>query len=580
MSLKGAENLTLHGNDGKKYVVTEMYYNKTSDRGFEVYYTDETTTKPILIWKYSDDWTPVPFDTDTCQLVIETDETNKKFDIKVYKNYGTETQEDITKSLESCDICAYLVNDIFPNNSIFGYSDKQNLVPVSVKIPNEAVPNVEHFYPLTITSGILGKYELAASNAYSKVSGQAAPSEGSVVKQMDLPYSLTENTSVASYDLWVKITSPYDLEVGRVSFPAADVGAGQGGVQLITDCGVGCFCGFFAGTPSVETRTVNGTNYNYVVYDVSALTDRKGAFKFMPAGDTYYLRAYFNQYGKTNHPFARNSKMLAEVAYSTNVGDYTGDYYDLGLYKDYGPVSTETELVQIPVNYFAEYKGDSHTFTKNCVYLQPTSATPIAGTTDDYSTIYKSKDLGAVYYYTGSNYYAYEFYQYNFYKVINVLDIEDETDINEVVSLSVDTKFFWAGETITDVLTKNCYYKVSKTLSNFKGNFIGTSTGLPDYTTLSVGDTFIGFSWYDSHYSGVNGTGVYTVTAVTDTLITVTKEAPSVYFTECTTETIKTAVSNITTSLKNGMTLLSHKNMSSVTDNTDCGYEILLTAKT
>lgn len=579
MSLKGAENFTLHGKDGKKYVVTEMYYSKTSDRVFEVYYTDETTTKPILIWKYSDDWTPVPFDTDTCQLVIEVDDTNKKFDIKVYKNYGTETQQDITRSLDTCNICAYLMNDIFPQNSIFGFYGGSQSSPVGMKIPNETVPDVEHFYPLTITSGVLGKYELAASEAYSKVSGQAAPKIGSVVSQMDLPYSLTENTSVGANNLWVKIVAPYDMEVGKLSFPVADVNAGQGYVQLLTEHGVGCFYGFFAGTPSVETRTVNGTDYNYVVYDVSALNDKKGALKFVH-NDTYYLKAFFNPYGKTNYHFARNSKMLAEVAYSTNVGDYTGESYDLSSYIDYGVASTEQELVQIPLNYFAKYTGDSHTFTKNNVYLNKTSATPIAGTTDDYSTIYRSKDLDAVYYYTGSNNYTYEFYQYNFYKVINILNVEDESDINKVASLSLDTKFYWTGETITDVLKKGYYYKVSKTLSNFKGNFIGTSTGLPDYTTLSVGDTFIGVSWYDGHYSGVNGTGVYTVTNVTDTLITVTKEAPSVYFTDVTTETIKSTYSNITTSLKNGMTSLSYKDMSNVTDNTDCGYEILLTAKT
>lgn len=536
MSLKGAENLTFEC-DGKKYVVTEMYLNNVTNRAFEVYYTDDKTTAPVLIWKYTADYEPVPFDVNTCQLVVETNEAEQCFDIKVYKNYGTETQEDITKSLDYCSVYAYLVDDFFPANSIFGYynNSKKGWIAVGVKIPSEEVPNVAHFYPLTLTNRALGKFELAVSYAFSKAGGQAAPATGSIVNQMNLPYSLTKDGD--NTNIWFVIDAPYDMEIGTISFPDAYASSGIGRIFIYDQAGVFCYKAEFSGTPSVTSKTVSGETYNYVTLDLSTMSSIEGSAK-LTHSKRYYIQALFtsNDSKKQGKWYYRNGGVNTNMGCAGYTTSLQENYYRTGAKDtssmiDYGNAENDAEIFD-----------KCHTLNARCETVSTGSYFNFMNS----SCYYCTDDID----YGGST-----------SDVISMFATKDSSKV-----------FIWNdGNSYNGVLKKFYFYQITTPVTI--SHRVDDTTGWPDVSELAV-DQII-YMPYDgagsvAYTHGASGPGTfYKVSSVTDTDFKVTN---------CNSE-VKACFTDVTSTIKAKYEQLTKIDTSTIVVNTDRKYEILFTAK-
>ena len=289
-----------------------------------------------LVWEREGYVPPVdvPYD-DTCTIIITGDDTTQKFTVQVMKN-----GEDVTSSLEHFNGLAYIVNDVLPLYSLF-----EHIIPYDTLIADGKEFSIaELINACKATEGITdsryddtkGEYRIDANQITSKAGG-SFPDSGSISCQNNIvvPYTLTEDTS--THDIWMVVsqnTSDTPMDIKTVQVATTYTGGGASSIYVIHESGVVAYrYDTWVGTPSVITKTIDGTTYNYIAMDLANLSS-SGAFK-LRRGEKYFIRVkHANK--DNNHYFYRNGGILGIVGYvKGSLGSIPYDVYDLSqsVYK-------------------------------------------------------------------------------------------------------------------------------------------------------------------------------------------------------------------------------------------------------
>ena len=343
-----------------------------------------------LVWEREGYVPPVdvPYD-NTCTIIITGDDTTQKFTVQVMKN-----GEDVTRSLEHFNGLAYIVNDVLPLYSLF-----EHIIPYDTLIADGKEFSIaELINACKAAEGITdsryddtkGEYRIDANQITSKAGG-SFPDSGVISCQNNIvvPYTLTEDTS--THDIWMVVsqnTSDTPMDIKTVQVATTYTGGGASSIYVIHESGVLAYrYDTWVGTPSVITKTIDGTTYNYVAMDLANLS-ASGAFK-LKRGEKYFIRVKHAN-SDNNHYFYRNGGILGIVGYvKGNLGSIPYNVYDLSQLTYKGAYSTKTDMLNNVnvANSYGKYTGTTDTFNSNTVYKCKTTFT-YRGLTDlDYKLL-------------------------------------------------------------------------------------------------------------------------------------------------------------------------------------------------
>src|SRR5574344_312369 len=359
--------------------IPEMYFGNIPVA--QVYYG---TT---LIWeKEGEEY--VPYDS-TCTIIITGDDTTQKFTVQVMKN-----DKDVTSSLDHFNGLAYIVNDVLPSYCLF-----EHIIPYDTVIASGKEFSItELINACKAVEGITdsryddtkGEYHIDANQITSKAGG-SFPDSGVISCQNNIvvPYTLTEDTS--THDIWMVVsqnTSDTPIEIKTIQVATTYTGGGASSIFVIHESGVLAYrYDTWVGTPSVITKTIDGTTYNYIAMDLANLQST-GVFK-LKRGEKYFIRVKHAN-NDNNHYFYRNGGILGTVGYvKGSLGNITHEVYDLSQLVYKGVYSTKTDMLNNVnvANSYGKFTGTADTFNSNTVYKCKTTFT-YKGLTDlDYKLL-------------------------------------------------------------------------------------------------------------------------------------------------------------------------------------------------
>ena len=330
----------------------------------------------------------VPYDS-TCSIIITGDDATQKFTVQVMKN-----GKDVTSSLDHFNGSAYIVNDVLPAYRLFVHN-----IPYSTIIADGTEFSIaELINACKVFEGITdsryddtkGEYHIDASEITSKAGG-SFPDSGviSCKNNIVVPYTLTEDTS--THDLWMVVsqnTSDTPIEIKTIQAATNYTGGGASSIYVIHESGVLAYrYDTWVGTPSVITKTIDGTTYNYIAMDLANLS-ATGVFK-LRLGEKYFIRVK-HAHNDNNHYFYRNGGILGTVGYvKGSLGSIPYEVYDLSQLVYKGAYPTKTDMLNNVnvANSYGKYTGTSDLFTSSTVYKCKTTFT-YRGVTDlDYKLL-------------------------------------------------------------------------------------------------------------------------------------------------------------------------------------------------
>lgn len=330
----------------------------------------------------------VPYDS-TCSIIITGDDTTQKFTVQVMKN-----GKDVTSSLDHFNGCAYIVNDVLPSYCLF-----EHIIPYDTVIASGKEFSItELINACKAVEGITdsryddtkGEYRIDANQITSKAGG-SFPDSGVISCQNNIvvPYTLTEDTS--THDIWMVVsqnTSDTPIEIKTIQVATTYTGDGTSSIYVIHESGVPAYrYETWVGTPSVITKTIDGTTYNYVAMDLANLS-ASGVFK-LRRGEKYFIRVKHAN-NDNNHYFYRNGGILGILGYvKGSLGNITHEVYDLSQLVYKGSYSTKSDMLNNVnvANSYGKFTGTADTFNSNTVYKCKTTFTYIGLTDLDYKLL-------------------------------------------------------------------------------------------------------------------------------------------------------------------------------------------------
>ena len=482
--------------------IPEMYFGNIPVA--KVYYG---TT---LIWEKEGEY--VPYDS-TCSIIITGDDTTQKFTVQVMKN-----GKDVTSSLDHFNGLAYIVNDVLPSYCLF-----EHIIPYDTVIASGKEFSItELINACKAVEGITdsryddtkGEYHIDVNQITSKAGG-SFPDSGVISCQNNIvvPYTLTEDTS--THDIWMVVsqnTSDTPIEIKTIQVATTYTGGGASSIFVIHESGVLAYrYDTWVGTPSVITKTIDGTTYNYIAMDLANLQST-GVFK-LRRGEKYFIRVKHAN-NDNNHYFYRNGGILGIVGYvKGSLDNITHEVYDLSQLVYKGAYSTKTDMLNNVnvANSYGKYTGTSDLFSSNTVYKCKTTFT-YRGLTDlDYQLLMmndgewrsyngESGSMGL-----GNNTYVKSGAAVNVVVTADCVEITAEQDYTKI--------FKYTGNSIAYTFEHNKFYSC-----NTPTTITAIITSEPDTETVKVDDVYLVQTTFNyQHSSGwKNDTGFYKVTAVND----------------------------------------------------------------
>ena len=423
-----------------------------------------------LVWEREGYVPPVdvPYD-DTCTIIITGDDTTQKFTVQVMKN-----GEDVTSSLEHFNGLAYIVNDVLPLYSLF-----EHIIPYDTLIADGKEFSIaELINACKAAEGITdsryddtkGEYRIDANQITSKAGG-SFPDSGSISCQNNIvvPYTLTEDTS--THDIWMVVsqnTSDTPIEIKTLQVATTYTGGGASSIYVIHESGVLAYrYDTWVGTPSIITKTIDGTTYNYVAMDLANLS-ASGVFK-LRRGEKYFIRVKHANENK-DYYYYRNGGILGIVGYvKGSLGSIPYNVYDLSQLVYKGAYSTKTDMLNNVnvANSYGKYTGTTDTFNSNTVYKCKTTFT-YRGLTDlDYKLLMMNDGEWCSYngesgsMSLGNNTYI---------KSGDPVNVVVTTDYLEIIAEQDSTKIFkYTGNDLghhwEPILSKNKFYSCSSVIT-------------------------------------------------------------------------------------------------------------------
>ena len=439
--------------------IPEMYFGNIPVA--QVYYG---TT---LIWE-KEGGEYVPYDS-TCTIIITGDDTTQKFTVQVMKN-----DKDVTSSLDHFNGLAYIVNDVLPLYSLF-----EHIIPYDTVIASGKEFSItELINACKAAEGITdsryddtkGEYRIDANQITSKAGG-SFPNSGVISCQNNIvvPYTLTEDTS--THDIWMVVsqnTSDTPIEIKTIQVATTYTGGGASSIYVIHESGVLAYrYETWVGTPSVITKTIDGTTYNYVAMDLANLS-ASGVFK-LKRGEKYFIRVKHANENK-DYYYYRNGGILGIVGYvKGSLGSIPYEVYDLSQLTYKGAYSTKTDMLNNVnvANSYGKFTGTADTFNSNTVYKCKTTFT-YRGLTDlDYKLLMMNDGEWCSYngesgsMSLGNNTYI---------KSGDPVNVVVTTDYLEIIAEQDSTKIFkYTGNDLghhwEPILSKNKFYSCSSVIT-------------------------------------------------------------------------------------------------------------------
>ena len=461
-----------------------------------------------LVWEKEGGY--VPYDS-TCSIIITGDDTTQKFTDQILKN-----GEDVTSSLDHFTGLAYIVNDVLPSYCLF-----EHIIPYDTVIASGKEFSItELINACKAVEGITdsryddtkSEYHIDASQITSKAGG-SFPNSGVISCQNNIvvPYTLTEDTS--THDIWMVVsqnTSDTPIEIKTIQVANTYTGDGTSSIYVIHESGVLAYkYDTWVGTPSVITKTIDGTTYNYVAMDLANLS-ASGVFK-LKRGEKYFIRVKHAN-NDNNHYFYRNGGILGIVGYvKGSLGSIPYDVYDLSQLTYKGAYSTKTDMLNNVnvANSYGKYTGTTDTFNSNTVYKCKTTFT-YKGLTDlDYKLLMMNDGEWGSYngesgsMSLGNNTYIKSGAAVNVVVTADCAEIAAEQDAAKV--------FKYIGNSIAYTFEKNKFYSC-----NTPTTITAIISSEPDTETVNIDDIYlVQTTFHYQHSSGwKNDTGFYKVTAV------------------------------------------------------------------
>ena len=462
----------------------------------------------ILVWEKEGEY--VPYDS-TCTIIITGDDATQKFTVQIMKN-----GEDVTSSLDHFNCLAYIVNDVLPSYCLF-----EHIIPYDTVIASGKEFSItELINACKAVEGITdsryddtkGEYHIDASQITSKAGG-SFPDSGVISCQNNIvvPYTLTEDTS--THDIWMVVsqnTSDTPIEIKTIQVATTYTGGGASSIYVIHESGVQAYrYDTWVGTPSVITKTIDGTTYNYIAMDLANLQST-GVFK-LRRGEKYFIRVKHAN-NDNNHYFYRNGGILGTVGYvKGSLGNITHEVYDLSQLVYKGAYSTKTDMLNNVnvANSYGKYTGASDLFSSNTAYKCKTTFTYRGLTNLDYQLLMMNDgECGSYNGESGSM----NLSNNTYIKSGAAVNVVVTTDCAEIAAEQDATKVFkYTGNSIAYVFEQNKFYSC-----NTPTTITAIITSEPDTETVNVNDVYLVQTTFNyQHSSGwKNDTGFYKVTAV------------------------------------------------------------------
>ena len=463
-----------------------------------------------LIWEKEGEY--VSYDS-TCSIIITGDDTTQKFTVQIMKN-----GEDVTSSLDHFNGLAYIVNDVLPSYCLF-----EHIIPYDTVIASGKEFSItELINACKAVEGITdsryddtkGEYHIDASQITSKAGG-SFPDSGVISCQNNIvvPYTLTEDTS--THDIWMVVsqnTSDTPIEIKTIQVATTYTGGGASSIFVIHESGVLAYrYDTWVGTPSVITKTIDGTTYNYIAMDLANLQST-GVFK-LRRGEKYFIRVKHAN-NDNNHYFYRNGGILGTVGYvKGSLGNITHEVYDLSQLVYKGAYSTKTDMLNNVnvANSYGKYTGTSDLFSSSTAYKCKTSFTYRGLTSLDYELLMMND--GELRSYNGESG-SMNLGNNTYVKSGDPVNVVVTSDCTEIAAEQDSTKIFkYTGNSIAYTFEQNKFYSC-----NTPTTITAIITSEPDMDTVNINDVYLAAATFNyQHSSGwKNDTGFYKVTAVND----------------------------------------------------------------
>lgn len=483
--------------------IPEMYFGNIPVA--QVYYG---TT---LIWE-KEGGEYVPYDS-TCSIIITGDDTTHKFTVQVMKN-----GKDVTSSLDHFNGLAYIVNDVLPSYCLF----KHNIPYDTIIASGKEFSITELINACKAAEGITdsryddtkGEYHIDANQITSKAGG-SFPDSGVISCQNNIvvPYTLTEDTS--THDIWMVVsqnTSDIPIEIKTLQVATTYTGGGASSIYVIHESGVVAYkYDTWVQTPSVITKTIDGTTYNYIAMDLANLS-ASGVFK-LKRGEKYFIRVKHAN-NDNNHYFYRNGGILGILGYvKGSLGNITHEVYDLSQLVYKGAYSTKSDMLDNVnvANSYGKYTGTSDLFSSNTVYKSKTTFTHRGLTNLDYKLLMMNDgEWGSYNGESGSM----NLNNATYVKTGAAVNVVVTADCAEIAAEQDAAKVFkYTGNTIAYTFEQNKFYSC-----NTPTTITAIINSEPDTETVKVNDVYLVAGTFNYQHSNgwQNDTGFYKVTAVND----------------------------------------------------------------
>lgn len=464
-----------------------------------------------LVWEYK---SYVPFD-NTCTLVITGtgSDINATFTLKVYKNYGTSSEEDISDSIGSSNGFFY-AKDILPFYFLFAMNN----------LPKESFPYKDVFvlndilqYYLTskgssdTPSMCKGNFYIAAK-ATSKAGGTIPASGTANSNDVTIPYTLINDSS--NSEIWIVVRpGHYGNTLHSLHVPVTDKNAGYSQLHIIHESGVLCFKG-------VKNWTPDGTG-DYIDLELNTLSDTYGSLT-LKENNRYFIRFVHNPWNATNRYYYRTGEhFFGYEGYYTGTINVPNNAYDVSALTYDGLISSQVNMLWnfssvgesggtpvSKVNHYAKYTGASDVFSTNTLYKCKLAYT-FRGVTDDDALLLAAND-GEIGYYNGSSG-SMSLGTGPIKKVGAAIWVTRTSVMSDIYSESDSSKIFkFTGNTTANMFVKDRFYSCNTQMSN-----VTEITEEPSTDSVSLGDIFFALSHINAqHSSGWDNTGFHTVTQV------------------------------------------------------------------
>ena len=463
-----------------------------------------------LIWEKEGEY--VSYDS-TCSIIITGDDTTQKFTVQVMKN-----GKDVTSSLDHFNCLAYIVNDVLPSYCLF-----EHIIPYDTVIASGKEFSItELINACKAAEGITdsryddtkGEYHIDVNQITSKAGG-SFPDSGVISCQNNIvvPYTLTEDTS--TNDVWMVVsqnTSDTPIEIKTIQVATTYTGGGASSIYVIHESGVVAYkYDTWVGTPSVISKTIDGTTYNYIAMDLANLS-ASGVFK-LRRGEKYFIRVKHAN-NDNNHYFYRNGGILGILGYvKGSLGNITHEVYDLSQLVYKGSYSTKSDMLNNVnvANSYGKYTGTSDLFSSSTVYKCKTTFTYIGLTDLDYKLLMMNDGEWASY--NGESG-SMGLNNATYVKTGAAVNVVVTADCSEITAEQDATKIFkYTGNSIAYIFEQNKFYSC-----NTPTTITAIITSEPDMETVNVNDVYLAAATFNyQHSSGWNNdTGFYKVTAVND----------------------------------------------------------------